>query len=333
MLWTKTHAKAWLEEESMAEGDHNRTPRNAHPDLAALAGGVAVVTGGASGIGFGLAERAIAQGMHPVIADIEGPAIGAAEARLSDAAREAGVEVFGHRLDVSLEEEVLGLAAAVAERFPDRPVSLLCCNAGVGGGGPVLRAQDIDWDFVLGVNVKGVANCLRAFVPRMLEDGAAGSVVTTSSQDGLCAAQGVYGVSKHACVALTEALYQELGGRLTAHVLCPNVVSTNIVTSERNRPERFGGPRRPAAGRPHPVAERFKAFGMPPSRCAELVFDAIRTGIFYIMAESEDDPGYVRLEAETRMKAILDGGLPYRPRSELIGKVFDMRVPMPSGRA
>ena len=313
----------------MADGVGARA-RNAHSDLGALAGGVAVITGGASGIGFGLAERAIAGGLSPVLADIEGAAIVEAEARLADAASAAGVEVFGHPVDVSSEAEVLGLEAAVAERFPDRPVSLLCCNAGVGGGGPILRARDIDWDFVLGVNVKGVANCVRAFVPKMLERGAPGSVVATSSQDGLCTAQGVYGVSKHACVALCEALFQELGGRLTVHVLCPNVVATNIITSERNRPERFGGPRRPAEGLANPVAERFKAFGMPPSRCAELVFNAIRTGTFYIMAESEDDPGYVRLEAETRMKAILEDGLPYRPRSEFIAKVFDFRSPPPS---
>ena len=224
----------------MADGD-GPGPRNAHPDLGTLAGGVAVITGGASGIGFGLAERAIAGGLHPVLADIEGPAIVEAEARLADAASAAGVEVFGHPVDVSSEAEVLALEAAVAERFPDRPVSLLCCNAGVGGGGPIVTARDIDWDFVLGVNVKGVANCVRAFVPKMLEGGSPGSVVATSSQDGLCAAQGVYGVSKHACVALCEALFQELAGRLTVHVLCPNVVATNIVTSERNRPERFGG--------------------------------------------------------------------------------------------
>ena len=303
------------------------TVRNAHPDLSVLAGGVAVITGGASGIGFALAEKSVALGLCPVLADIEAPAIREAEVRLAEAATAANVEVFGYAVDVSRETEVTGLAAAVADRFPDRPVALLCCNAGVGGGGPVLRASDIDWDFVLGVNVKGVANCIRAFVPTMLEQGVSGSIVTTSSQDGLCAAQGVYGVSKHACVALTEALYQELDGRLTAHVLCPNVVATNIITSERNRPERYGGPR--AVG-PNPIAERFKAFGMPPSRCADLVFDAIRTGLFYIMAEAEDDPGYVYSEAETRMQAILSGGLPYRPRSAFISKVFNPRLPLPT---
>ena len=303
--------------------------KNAYADLDALAGGVAVITGGASGIGLALAEAAIAHGLHPVLADIEEGAIASAEARLATAARAAQVEVFGHRVDVSSEASVRALADAVAERFPNRPVSLLCCNAGVGGGGPVLRARDIDWDFVLGVNVKGVANCVRVFVPQMMAGDRAGSVVATSSQDGLCAAQGVYGVSKHACVALAEALFQELRGRLSVHVLCPNVVATNIVTSERNRPERFGGvPQR--QGRANRIAERFRAFGMPPSRCADMVFEAIRTGVFYIMAEAEEDPGFVHLEAETRMKAIVGGGLPYRPRSDWISKIFDVDAPMPA---
>ena len=310
----------------MATGEQ-RAQDNAHPDLGVLAGGVAVVTGGASGIGFALVEKAVDCGLHAVIADIEAPAICAAESRLADAARAAGVEVFGYRVDVSSEAEVVDLEAAVSTRFPGSPVSLLCCNAGVGGGGPVSKASAIDWDFVLGVNVKGVANCLRAFVPKMVAGDAAGTVMATSSQDGLCAAQGVYGVSKHACVAMMEALYHELRGRLSVHVLCPNVVATNIVTSERNRPERFGGPRPTAAA--NPILERFKAFGMPASRCADLVFDAIRTGSFYVMAESEDDPGYVRLEAETRMKAILEDGLPYRPRSAYIARVFNPRTPMP----
>lgn len=129
-----------------------------------------------------------------------------------------------------------------------------------------------------------------------------------------------------------EALVQELTGRLSVHVLCPNVVATNIVTSDRNRPDRFGGPPRPAAGdneSANVIAERFKAFGIPPSRCADLVFDAIQSGVFYVLAEAGDDPGYVRLEAETRMNAILDGTVPYRPRSQLISKLFDPNVSIP----
>ena len=305
----------------MAEENPHQATNNAHPDVGVLAGGVAVITGGASGIGFALAEAAVARGLHLALVDIEAEALAVAEQRLKAAAERAGVEVAGFRVDVSASEQVAQLVDDVRARFPGKPVSLLCCNAGVGGGGPVTTTSDADWAFVLGVNVMGVAHCVRAFVPGMLRQGAPGSVVTTSSQDGLCAAQGVYGVSKHACVALTEALHGEVRGGLSVHVLCPNVVATNIVTSLRNRPQRFGGPLASGEGAQR-VQERFHAFGMPPARCAEMVFDAIRSGVFYILAEAEEDPGYVRLEAETRMNAILNGTRPYRPRSEFIAKVF-----------
>ena len=305
----------------MVETPPQQAVNNAHPNVEALVGGVAVITGAASGIGFALAAAAVERGLHAALADIEADALADAVERLRPAAERAGVEVDGFQVDVSASEQVNRVAADVRERFAGKPVSLLCCNAGVGGGGPVVTTSDADWAFVLGVNVMGVAHCVRAFVPGMLRQGAPGSVVATSSQDGLCAAQGVYGVSKHACVALTEALHGEVQGRLSVHVLCPNVVATNIVTSLRNRPDRFGGPVSPGEGAER-LRDRFKAFGMPPSRCAEMVFEAIRTGVFYILAEAEEDPGYVRLEAQTRMEAILNGTRPHRPRSAFIASVF-----------
>ena len=316
----------------MSEQHHTEPHKNAHARIENLSGGVAIVTGGASGIGYALVEAAVTRGMHGVIADIETEAIQVAEDNLSAAAHAAGVKLLGCTVDVSSQESVAGLADTVTRAFPDTPISLLCCNAGVGGGGGVLTARDIDWDFVIGVNVKGVANCVRTFVPKMLSQNAPGAIVTTSSQDGICCAQGVYGVTKHACVALTEALYNEVRGALSVHVLCPNAVATNIVTSERNRPVRYGGitkEARPSDTKANPIAERFKAFGMAPSRCANLVFDAIQSGEFYILAEAIDDPGYVHLEAQTRMDAILNKGLPSRPKSELLTKVFDLRIPLP----
>ena len=298
---------------------------NAHRDLSKLAGGIAVITGGASGIGYCLAETAIEHGLYPVIADIDLEAIAAAELSLQQQAKRAGVEVFGFQVDVSLESQVQLLAESISARFPEKPVSLLCCNAGAGAGGNVLTANDIDWEFVLGVNVRGVANCVRVFVPGMMSQQGPGSVVVTSSQDGLCAAQGVYGVSKHACVALSESLYQEVAERVSVHVLCPNVVATNIVWSNRRRPERFGGVTRELN---RELDDRFKAFGMPPSTCANMAFDAIRTGDFYILAEAEDDPGHIRRQVEVRMDAILEGGKPYRPTSELVTRVLGRKHPL-----
>ena len=297
------------------------TDNNAHRDLSKLAGGLAIVTGGASGIGYAILEVAIAHGLHPVIADIDGDAIKVAEAKLKRKADSNELRVTGIEVDVSSEASVLSLQNAIVEQMPDVPISLLVCNAGVGAGGGVIGARDIDWDFVLGVNVKGVAHFVRHFVPKMLEQNAPGSFVATSSQDGLCAAQGVYGVTKHACVALCEALYQELRGRLSVHVLCPNVVGTNIVRSGTHRPERFGGPT-PTSPATEALVERFKNHGMPPSRCADKVFQAIQSGDFYILAEAEEDPGHIHNQAKVRMEAILNRGRPFRPHSNFISRVF-----------
>ena len=172
----------------MSEENDTAPHKNAHARIEKLAGGIAIVTGGASGIGYALVEAAIARGMHGVIADIETKAIDLAEKNLSAAAKAAGVKLLGCPVDVSSEESVTALEEIVANEFPNTPISMLCCNAGVGGGGGVLTARDIDWDFVIGVNVKGVANCVRTFVPRMLSQKAPGAVVTTSSQDGICCA-------------------------------------------------------------------------------------------------------------------------------------------------
>lgn len=172
----------------MADPQPHWTTDNAHSSLEVLRGGIAIITGGASGIGLALAERAIAEGLHPVLADIETSAIDRAKAHLADAAEAAGVDVLGVRTDVSTEDSVVALAQAVRDHHGERPISLLCCNAGVGGGGAVTQASDIDWDFVLGVNVKGVAHCIRTFGPTMWAQEAPGSIMATASQDGLCAA-------------------------------------------------------------------------------------------------------------------------------------------------
>ena len=311
----------------MAKSKQHQAVNNAHPDLSKLRGGIAVITGSASGIGYALAERAVAEHMQVVIVDIEESAIERAVAQLKPAADQVGVKVVGVQTDVSLEREITDLTGTITDEFGDLPISLLACNAGVGAGGGVLTARNSDWDFTLGVNLMGVVYCLRHFVPGMINQEAPGAVVTTSSQDGLCCANGVYGVSKHACVALTEALYNESAPHISSHVLCPNVVATNIVRSERNRPDRVGGNqemRDRVAQSDNVVAAGFQKHGMPPSRCADFVFEAIQTGVFYVMAEAEDDPGYVRSEVEARMDAILNGTTPFRPRSELISKVFRM---------
>ncbi len=301
--------------------DHHVTENNAYPDLTKLKDGLAIVTGGASGIGFAILEEAIDHGLQPVIVDIDRDALTEARTKLEARAAGTNLQVHQFEVDVSSEESVLAFKASVNKELPGVPISLLVCNAGVGAGGSVLGARDIDWDFVIGVNIKGVAHFIRHFIPTMLEQQAPGSFIATSSQDGLCAAQGVYGVSKHACVALCEALYQELQGRLSVHVLCPNVVGTNIVKSGTHRPDRFGGPI-PSSAQQEALVERFKNFGMPPKRCAEMLFDSIKSGDFYILAEAEEDPGHIHNQAKVRMEAILGRGRPFRPPSNFISRVF-----------
>ena len=296
---------------------------NAHPDLALLAGGVAIVTGGASGIGLQLAETAVAHGMHVAIADIDEAALKKQTTGLSVQAGKKGLRVIGVKTDVASAQSVAGLHSAIAEAFAEVPVSLLCCNAGINAGlgdaGSILKGSDRDWDRAFNINVLGIRNCVRAFVSDMIRQPEAGAVVVTASQDGLCASQGVYGTSKHAAVALTEGVFDELQGELSVHVLCPNVVATNIVAGGKtlNNPEIKW------------LDERFKAFGMSPQRCADAVFDAIQSGRFYVLAEAEDDPTAVRDQAEARMHAILNGGVPFRPLGKLIAKVIDPSVPTP----
>jgi len=290
--------------------------RNAH-DLASLSGGVAVVTGAAAGIGLALAEAALAHGLHVVLADIDGESLRTAEAKLREGAP-GGPEVFGHITDVSSEASVQALAAAVGQRFPGRRVSLLCCNAGVGGGS-IVASSSADWQRTFGINVFGVAHCLRHFVPGMVKQQAPGSVVLTASQDGVCASQGIYGASKHACVALGEGLFQELQGSLSVHVLCPHVTATDVFAGGLLRDASKSDKEKAGA---RFLVSGFKKFGSPPSKMADMVFDAIRRGRFYVFGENDLEPGYVRLQAETRMKAMLEDGLPRRPPSKIFAEVF-----------
>src|SRR6266511_5837449 len=190
-------------------------------------GRVAVVTGAGSGIGRGLARRAVGEGMRLVMADVE-------EAALDDAAGElggAGAEVLAVRCDVSRPEQVESLAAEAYDRFG--AVHLLCNNAGVFQGGIAWQRELADWEWVMGVNLWGVLHGIRAFIPRMLEGGDEGYVVNTSSVAGLItgAYSAPYITSKFAVLALTECLARDLqaqGAPIGVSVLVPGIVDTKI---------------------------------------------------------------------------------------------------------
>ena len=203
-------------------------------------GRVAVVTGAASGIGLGLAERFAAEGMHVVMADVEEPALAKAAAELAG----AGASVLPVVTDVSDRAAVDALRDAALSAFG--AVHVVCNNAGVGGPhGPLWECPPGEWDWVLGVNLEGVMNGVRTFMPVLLEQDA-GHLVNTSSIFGVFAGTlGPYGVSKHAVAALTETLHFNLRSLGVTHVgvsvLCPGAVRTNFGTSARNRPA-WAGP-------------------------------------------------------------------------------------------
>jgi NAD(P)-dependent dehydrogenase (short-subunit alcohol dehydrogenase family) len=197
--------------------------------LASLSDKVAVVTGGAAGMGRGIAERLIAAGMHVVIADIEPQALG-------DTARELGIE--GVRTDVRRIEDVQALADRVIDQYG--AVHVVCNNAGIGPVGAIEDMTLDDWRWVLDVNLWGVINGVHAFLPLLKRNAQGGHIVNTSSMSGLMPGPmfGAYTVSKYGVVALTEVLALELQAENSAvmvSVLLPGPTETRIATSTRNR--------------------------------------------------------------------------------------------------
>jgi NAD(P)-dependent dehydrogenase (short-subunit alcohol dehydrogenase family) len=269
-----------------------------------LEGKVAVVTGAASGIGLGLAERFATERMKIILADVEEPALVRAEAAL----RKDGATVLGVPTDVSRPDQVDALAERALDAFG--AVHIVCNNAGIAPPAPILDMTRADWDWLLGVNLGGVVNGIHTFMP-ILIDQDEGHVVNTGSMAGLITASlGAYSVTKHAVVALSEALHHSLqlrGSNVRVSVLCPGWVRTNLTDFERNRPAELRNPNPPdpdlAATR-----ERLRellASGMEPSEVAGRVVEAIREEQFYIVTHDAWKP-----LVEMRAQDILEGRAP-----------------------
>jgi len=267
-------------------------------------GRVAVVTGAASGIGFALSERFAREGMRVVMADVEEPALAeAAEVLIG-----RGAQVLPVPTDVASPEQVDALRDRSLEAFG--AVHVLCCNAGVTGLGRSLwEMTKPDWEWVLGVNLWGVINGIRSFVPVLLEQDAA-HVVNTASVAGLVTGTlGPYSVTKHAVVALSEALYVQLlqrGPNVGVSVLCPGWVRTQILNSERNRPGDLELPEPdPAWAAAREMVRQLVESGMEPAHVATQVVDAIRKGRFYVLTHPEMNDAITR-----RTEDVLAGGPP-----------------------
>jgi NAD(P)-dependent dehydrogenase (short-subunit alcohol dehydrogenase family) len=277
-----------------------------------LAGKVAVITGGASGIGFAMAERFGAEGMKVVVADIERPAL----QRAGEALADAGVDVLTVPTDVSLEADVRALAATTLDYFGD--VHLLCNNAGVGSRGlPVAELPLRDFEWVIGVNLFGVVHGLAAFLPHLRANDV-GHIVNTASMSGLyhLPHMGPYNASKAAVVALSETLLFELaaeGSNVGVSVLCPSWVRTNISTSDRNRPERFAytldtDQMAQQATYKAKRREQLTTIAREAAEVADQVCAAVRENRFYVLTHPES-----LAEFEGRAGRILAGENPKEP--------------------
>ncbi|MEE8297308.1 MAG: SDR family NAD(P)-dependent oxidoreductase [Hyphomicrobium sp.] len=247
-------------------------------------GKTAVVTGGASGIGFALAERFAAAHMQVVLADIEKSALEHAVKKLQG--RQA--RVIGIPVNTMLRESVQDLFEQAVAEFGN--IHVLCNNAGVAatgdGGRAVWESAAEDWDWVMGVNFWGVLYGLQSFVPHMCEHGESGHIVNTASLAGLLPGGGTYGVSKHAVLALSEGLHRDLKSRdaaIGASVLCPGFVATNIFDAERNRPSELQRGAEAPNTEMMEAAKHMLSQGKAPSDVADRVFESIEKERFYIL--------------------------------------------------
>jgi NAD(P)-dependent dehydrogenase (short-subunit alcohol dehydrogenase family) len=270
-------------------------------------GKTAVLTGAGSGFGLECARIGARLGMNLVLVDVQADALERAEVEM----KAAGVKVLARRIDVSDAAQMAALAEDVRSTFG--APHFVFNNAGVGSGGLIWENSVKDWEWVLGVNLWGVIHGVREFTPMMLaaakaDPGWQGHIVNTASMAGLLTPpnMGIYNVSKHAVVALTETLYQDLRlvtDQVGASVLCPYFVPTGISQSHRNKPADLAG-EKPTQSQLIGQAMSDKAVGsgkVTAAEVAQMVFDALREDRFYVFSHPKA-LGNVR----TRMESIVN---------------------------
>ena len=281
-------------------------------------GKTAFVTGGASGIGLALCRAFGQRGMNVVIADVET----ATYANAVETLRREGVKSIGAICDVSDRASVAEAAARAFAEFGH--VHILCNNAGVSRAGPIEAIAASDWEWVIGVNLKGLIHGLQIFLPHMKAHGEVSHIVNTASINGVVgtALAGPYSATKFASVGISEVLAAELeGSAIGVSVLCPSWVKTRMLDNGRNRPAQFGGPISLDADSRN--AERNRRYaqaladGLDPADVAELVIKAIETRRLYIFTHGDRRESVAqRFEAMMAGFDAIDHDIPQQLRPE-----------------
>lgn len=249
---------------------------------------VAVVTGGANGIGYAMAEAFAAAGMKLVLADVNGDELTAAATRLG----EAGATVTGVVTDVSDAAQVDALRDATLDAYG--AVHVVCNNAGVGGGGLSWEIPLDQFEWVLGVDLFGVIHGVHSFTPLLVDQGE-GHIVNTASMAGMLSPtfMAPYNIAKHGVVTLSETLFGELAMAapgVGVSVLCPGWVNTRIYDAARYAPEAGDPDADDMTGGFAEVVKGFVTDGIDPSQVAAQVLDAVRTRRFYILTHPDWTP-------------------------------------------
>ena len=284
-----------------------------------LQGGVAVITGAASGFGLEASRIAAGLGMKVVMADVQADALSRAQGEIEA----LGAQVLPFRLDVSRAAEVEAMGEATMQRFG--APNFVFNNAGVGAGGLIWETTAKDWEWVVGVNLMGVAHGLRVFTPMMLaaaknDPAWRGDIVNTASMSGLINGpiSGVYNATKHAVVSMSETLYHDLAlvtDQVHAHVLCPFFVPTGIHESARNRPGTLADGAPPTRSQLVAQATTGQAVNkgkVSAAQVAGFVFDACAENRFYIFSHPKS-----LVSVQTRLEDVM---LPRNPTDPFASK-------------
>ena len=244
---------------------------------------VAVVTGAASGIGLGMVRALTGAGVHVAMLDVEQDALKQAHAEFDT----LNVDVQRHACDVSDRAQLRETAEAVRDHFGR--IDIVCNNAGVAAGGPIDETTEDDWDWVLGVNLHGVINGMRTFTPIIKAGGEGGHIVNTASILGHIAGarMAIYAASKYAVVAISESARQDLAPHdIGVSALCPGMINTRILRSERNRPATLANASTALFAQREETERAFATAGLDPDVVGEQVLDGIRKDKAFIFTHA-----------------------------------------------